>query len=103
VDAGELRRAVEGLARHADVSRVLTAVVEEHRLSVVFAPTGVEVPRFDLRALPFDRVPGLVAKARSTLDVGSPQMWQVTMVPFAGAVTLRVTVTGPDGTGYLGE
>jgi hypothetical protein len=102
VDAGELRRAVDGLARHADVSKVLTVVVEEHRLSVVFAPTGVEAPRFDLRALPVDRIPGLVGKARSTLEVGSPQTWQVTAVPVAGAVTLRVTVTGPDGSAFLG-
>ncbi len=101
-DAGELRRAVDGLARHADVAKVLTAVVEEHRLSVVFAPTGVTVPSFDLRALPVDRVPALVAKARSTLEVGAPQTWQVTVVPFAGAVTLRIVVTGPDGSASLG-
>ncbi|UOZ03833.1 DUF3592 domain-containing protein [Amycolatopsis sp. WQ 127309] len=101
-DAGELRRAVDGLAQHADVAKVLTAVVEEHRLSVVFAPTGVTVPSFDLRALPVDRVPALVAKARSTLEVGAPQTWQVTVVPFAGAVTLRIVVTGPDGSASLG-
>jgi hypothetical protein len=101
VDAGELRRAVDGLAQQTDVSKVFTVVVEEHRLSVVFAPTGVEVPRFDPRALPLDRIPGLVGKARSTLEVGSPQTWQVTAVPVAGAVTLRVTVTGPDGSAPL--
>ncbi|WP_410624375.1 hypothetical protein [Amycolatopsis sp. cmx-8-4] len=101
-DAGELRRAVDGLAQHADVAKVLTAVVEEHRLSVVFAPTGVTVPSFDLRALPVDRVPALVAKARSTLEVGAPQTWQVTVVPFVGQVTLRIVVTGPDGSASLG-
>ncbi|MFG1646536.1 DUF3592 domain-containing protein [Amycolatopsis sp. NPDC049252] len=101
-DAGELRRAIDGLAPHADVFQVLTLVVEEHRLSVVFAPTGVPAPAFDLRALPVDRVSGLVAKARSTTDVGTPQTWQVTAVPVAGAVTLRVVVTGPDGSTSLG-
>jgi hypothetical protein len=101
-DAGELRRAVDGLAQHADVAKVLTVVVEEHRLSVVFAPTGVTAPAFDLRALPVDRVPGLVAKARSTADVGTPQTWQVTAVPVAGAVTLRAVVTGPDGSTSFG-
>ncbi|WP_328648799.1 DUF3592 domain-containing protein [Amycolatopsis sp. NBC_00348] len=101
-DVGELRRAVDGLAQHADVTKVLTAVVQEHRLSVVFAPTGVTVPSFDLRALPVDRVPALVAKARSTLEVGTPQTWQVTVIPFAGAVTLRIVVTGPDGSASLG-
>ncbi|MFJ1767655.1 hypothetical protein ACIOD2_45520 [Amycolatopsis sp. NPDC088138] len=101
-DAGELRRAIDGLAPRADVSKVLTVVVEEHRLSVVFAPTGVTAPAFDLRALPVDRVTGLVAKARSAADVGTPQTWQVTAVPIAGTVTLRVVVTGPDGSTSLG-
>lgn len=101
-DAGELRRAVDGLAQHADVAKVLTAVVEEHRLSVVFAPTGVTAPSFDLRSLPVDRIPALVTKARTTLDVGSPQTWQVTVVPFAGEVTLRIVATGPGGSGSLG-
>ncbi|MEV6639102.1 hypothetical protein [Amycolatopsis sp. NPDC051371] len=97
LDAGELRRAVDSLGRTADVSRVLTAVVQERRLSVVFAPTAVTVPRFDLRALPFDRIPDLVRKATRTLDVGSPRTWQVTADPF----TVRVTVTGPAGSSSL--
>ncbi|MEV7043602.1 hypothetical protein [Amycolatopsis sp. NPDC051061] len=97
LDAGELRRVVESLARTADVSQVLTAVVQDRRLSVVFAPTGVAVPRFDLRTLPVDRLPDLVRKATSTLDVGSPRTWQVTADPF----TVRVTVTGPEGSSSL--
>ncbi|WP_414938622.1 hypothetical protein [Amycolatopsis sp. cmx-11-51] len=98
---GELRRVIDALARTADVSRVITAVVEERRLTVVFAPTDAQVPWFDLRAMAVDRVPALVKKATTTIDVGSPQTWQVIAVPFGADVSLRVIVTGPDGSGSL--
>ncbi|MGW7531364.1 hypothetical protein [Amycolatopsis sp. NPDC054798] len=101
LDEGELRRAVDGLAQAADVSQTLTAVVQEHRLTVVFAPSGVQVPRFDLRTLPVNEIPGLVRKALRTLDVGTPQSWQVTVVPLPSARTIRVTVTGPKGSASL--
>lgn len=101
LDAGELRRSVDALARSTDVTQVLTVVVQERRLSVVLAPTGAAVPRFDLRTLPVDRIPDLVRKATSTLHVGSPQTWQVTVVALPGTVTTRVTVTGPGGSASL--
>jgi hypothetical protein len=93
LDAGELRRVVDSLAGDADVSQVLTAVVEERRLSVVFAPTAAAVPRFDLRAVPFEQIPDLVGKAVRPSDAGSPRTWQVVVDPFS----VRVTVTGPGG------
>jgi hypothetical protein len=89
LDAGELRRVVDSLAGNADVSQVLTAVVEERRLSVVFAPTAAAVPRFDLRAVPFEQIPDLVGQAVNT----SERTWQVVVDPFS----VRVTVTGPGG------
>ncbi|UKD58071.1 hypothetical protein L3Q65_15500 [Amycolatopsis sp. FU40] len=101
LDEGELRRAIDGLARSTDVSQTLTAVVQEHRLSVVFAPSGVQVPRFDLRTLPVDEIPRLVRKALQTLDVGTPRTWQVTVGPLPSARTVRVTVTGPRGSASL--
>ncbi|EMD24747.1 hypothetical protein [Amycolatopsis azurea] len=100
---GELRRAIDGLAQAADVSQVITVVVEERRLTVVFAPTEAKVPRFDLRSLAVDRVPPLVRRAMATIDVGSPQSWQVTIVPFGTVVSSRVIVTGPDGSGSLAD
>ncbi|WP_406633287.1 hypothetical protein [Amycolatopsis sp. WGS_07] len=101
LDNGELRRVVDTLAQSADVSRTLTAVIQEHRLAVVFAPTDVQVPRFDLRALPVDTIPGLVRKALRTLDVGTPQTWQVTVVQLPSGLAVRVTVTGPKGSASL--
>ncbi|MEU4520000.1 hypothetical protein AB0F52_15045 [Amycolatopsis sp. NPDC024027] len=97
LDAGELRQAIDALAGGADVSQVLTAVIQEHRLSVVFAPADSAVPRFDLREVPADRIPDLVAQARGTHDVGSPRTWQVTVVRLPAALTVRATVTGPGG------
>jgi len=103
LDNGQLRRAVDALAQSTDVSQTLTVVVQEHRLTVVFAPTAVQVPRFDLHAMPADRIPGLVRKALRTLDVGTPQAWQVTVVPLPSPRTVHVTVTGPKGSASLAE
>lgn len=103
LEDGELRRVIDSLAQAADVSQVITAVVEDRRLTVVFAPTGAQVPRFDLRALKADRVPALVRRAKETIDVGEPRSWQVTIVPFGTAVSTRVIVTGPDGSGSLAD
>ncbi|RSM79867.1 hypothetical protein DL991_13865 [Amycolatopsis sp. WAC 01375] len=100
---GELRRAIDSLAQATDVSQVITVVVEDRRLTVVFAPSGAQVPRFDLRALEVDRVPALVRRAKATVEVGEPQTWQVTTVPFGTAVSTRVIVTGPDGSGSLAD
>ncbi|WP_181771330.1 hypothetical protein [Amycolatopsis pittospori] len=101
LDEGELRRAIDALAGAADVSQVITVVVEERKLTVVFAPSEAQVPRFDLRAMAVDRVPALVRRATSTLRVGVPQTWQVTGVPFGTDVSLRVVVSGPEGSGAV--
>ncbi|GAA4547811.1 hypothetical protein [Amycolatopsis samaneae] len=101
LDAGELRHAIDSLATNTDVSQTLTAVVQERRLTVVFAPTGAQVPRFDLRALRVDDIPGLVRKALSTLQVGTPPTWQVTIVQLPTTLAVRVTVTGPQGSASL--
>ncbi|MEV6905813.1 hypothetical protein [Amycolatopsis sp. NPDC051071] len=100
---GELRRVIDSLAQTADVSQVITVVVEDRRLTVVFAPTDALVPRFDLRALAVDRVPALVRRGTTTLDVGTPQTWQVMAVPFGTEVSLRVIVTGPEGSGSVAD
>ncbi|MEU3771058.1 hypothetical protein AB0E55_38845 [Amycolatopsis keratiniphila] len=100
---GELRRAIDALARATDVSQVVTAVVEDRRLTVVFAPADAQVPRFDLREAAVDRVPALVERAKATIHVGEPKTWQVTIIPFGTAVSSRVIVTGPDGSGSLAD
>ncbi|WP_256917550.1 hypothetical protein [Streptomyces hilarionis] len=103
LDAGELRRAVASLTRNrgAGGSRAVTVVVQERLVSVVFAPDVAGVPRFDLDSLPYARIPALVEQARTTLGAGTPSTWQLTAVRLTGPPTLRVTVTGPHGTGTL--
>ncbi|WP_326770715.1 hypothetical protein OG978_44205 (plasmid) [Streptomyces sp. NBC_01591] len=101
LDQGELRKAVESLTQGGDKRRALTVVVQDHLLTVVFSPTGVKTAGFDPRSLPYDRVPALVEKARTTLGVDSPRSWQLTADGVTGSLTLRVVVTGDGGTGTL--
>ncbi|MGW7547271.1 hypothetical protein ACWGKQ_40165 [Streptomyces sp. NPDC054770] len=101
LDKGELRRAVASLTGDETGRQALTVVVQERRLSVVFAPTGIQTGRFDLRSLPYDRIPDLVEKAGTTLGAGSPRTWQLTAERLTGSLTIRVTVTGPDGMASL--
>lgn len=46
-------------------------------------------------------MPRLIRKALQTLDVGTPQTWQVTVAQLPSARTIRVTVTGPNGSASL--
>ncbi|MFF2080126.1 hypothetical protein ACFVXG_35875 [Kitasatospora sp. NPDC058162] len=101
LDQGELRKAVESLTQGTDQRRALAVVVQDRLLTVVFAPAGGQGPGFDPRSLPYDRVPGLVEEARSTLGVGTPKSWQLTADGLTGALTLRVVVTGDGGAGTL--
>lgn len=102
LDEGRLGRSVAALAKGEDKHRALTVVVQEHLLTVVFAPTGTQAAsRLDLDSLPYDRVPALVKEATTTLGVGSPRTWQLTADRLTGSVALRVSVTGSEGTAYL--
>ncbi|MFJ9629713.1 hypothetical protein ACIRU8_18580 [Streptomyces sp. NPDC101175] len=101
LDRGQLRAAVESLTQAADKRRALTVVVQDRTLTVVFSPTGVRTSGFDLRSIPYDRVPALVENARTTLDVPAPRNWQLTADGLTGAVTLRVVVTGGGHAGTL--
>ncbi|WP_405968492.1 hypothetical protein OG613_41105 [Streptomyces sp. NBC_00015] len=103
LDDGELRRGVDALTKgkDTDARQALTVVVQERLLSVVFAPTGTRASRFDPQSLPYARIPVLVEEATSTLGVDTPQTWQLTADGLTGSLTIRVTVTGPEGTAAL--
>ncbi|MFF8917291.1 hypothetical protein ACF08M_29270 [Streptomyces sp. NPDC015032] len=75
--------------------------MQDRQLTVAFSPTGATTAGFDPRSLPYDRVPGLVEEARTTLGVDSPQSWQLTADGVTGSLTLGVVVTGGGGTGTL--
>ncbi|MFJ6198225.1 DUF3592 domain-containing protein [Micromonospora sp. NPDC092111] len=101
LDEGELRKAVQSLTQGTDKRQALTVVVQDRLLTVVFSPDGGKSAGFDPGSLPYDRVPGLVEEARTTLGVDSPQNWQLTANGVTGSLTLRVVVTGGGGTGML--
>ncbi|MFT2015382.1 hypothetical protein ACMA1D_05955 [Streptomyces sp. 796.1] len=101
LDRGELRRAVDSLPRGGGSHQALSVVVRDRVLSVVFAADAAHTPRFDLRSLPYERLPTLVEEARTALGGGAPRDWRLTADRTAGALTIRVTVTGPGGTAWL--
>lgn len=101
LDDGELRKAVASLTKGTDAHAALTVVVQDRLLSVVYAPTGAQAPTFDPDSLPYDRFPALVEEARADLGVGSPQTWQITVERLTGSLTVRVGVTGTEGTASL--
>ncbi|SEF38422.1 hypothetical protein SAMN05421837_12153 [Amycolatopsis pretoriensis] len=51
--------------------------------------------------IPADRIPDLVRQATSTLAVGWPRTWQITVVRAPDTVTVRITATGPGGSASL--
>ncbi|MEU3217581.1 hypothetical protein [Streptomyces sp. NPDC006971] len=101
LDKGELRKAVGSLTKSTDTRAALTFVVQDRLLSVVYAPTGSQAPTFDPDSLPYGRFPALVEEAKSSLGVGSPQTWQLTVERLTGSLTIRVGVTGTEGTASL--
>ncbi|MFJ8625139.1 hypothetical protein ACIRD3_20160 [Kitasatospora sp. NPDC093550] len=97
LEVGEMRWAVDSVTQGRDAPRALTLTAQDQALSVAFAPTGVGVPQFDPRSLPFEAVPALVREAGATLGVDAPRSWQLTADRLTGALVIRITVTGPGG------
>ncbi|WP_329563379.1 hypothetical protein OG711_37620 [Streptomyces uncialis] len=101
LDEGELRAAVESLTQVAGRREVLSVVVRDRLLTVVFSLTGGKRAGFDPRSLPYDRVPGLVEEAGTTVGAESPRSWQLTADGVTGSLTLMVVVTDGGSTGTL--
>ncbi|MFJ7423900.1 hypothetical protein ACIQXD_35750 [Streptomyces uncialis] len=81
--------------------QALSVVVRDRLPTVVFSPTGGKSAGFDPRSLPYDRVPGLVEEAGTTVGSGSPRSWQLTADGVTGSLTLMVVVTDGGSTGTL--
>ncbi|WP_329382204.1 hypothetical protein [Streptomyces sp. NBC_01716] len=101
LDKGELRNALGSLTKGTDARGALTVVIRDRLLSIVYAPTGSQAPAFAPDSLPYDRFPALVEEARSSPGVGSPRTWQLTVERLTGSLTVRVGVTGTEGTASL--
>ncbi|MEU1282670.1 hypothetical protein [Kitasatospora sp. NPDC005856] len=98
---GELRRAIDSLTAERDPRSAIALVAQEDLLSVAFSPTGGKTPEFDPLELPYERIPALIEEARSSLGVHAPQSWQLVADRLAGSLSIRISVTGPEGTGLL--
>ncbi|MFG2220371.1 MULTISPECIES: hypothetical protein [unclassified Streptomyces] len=68
---------------------------------MVFTPAEVRAPGFQLRSLPYERIPALIENASTTLGIDSPQSRQLTADRITGTLTIHITVTGPDSTASL--
>lgn len=101
LDPGELRTAVDSVTKDADPRQALTVVLQDSRLTVVFAAGDAKTAGFDLSSLPYDRIPALVQEAKGVPGLGTPQSWQVTADGATGSLTLRVVATGDKGTETL--
>lgn len=101
LDPGALQSAVESVTQDGADRPALTVVIQDTRLTVVFAPSDVKIGGFDPRSLPYARIPALVQQAESTPGVGSVKSWQVSADGATGSVALRVVVTGDKGTATL--
>jgi hypothetical protein len=101
LDPGQLQTAVESVTSNGNTRPALTIVIQDTRLTVVFAPGDVKIGGFDPRTLPYARIPALVQQAKSTPGVGSLKSWQVSADGATGSLTLRVVVTGDKGAATL--
>ena len=101
LDPGELRTAVESVTKGAPGRQALTVIVQDSQLTVAFAPSTLKTGAFDPGSLPCDQIPALVRQAEHAPGVGSVQSWQVTAEGLTSQLTLRVVVTGSEGTGTL--
>ncbi|TCO64594.1 hypothetical protein [Actinocrispum wychmicini] len=99
-DRGTLKDAVAALTRDRDGAQVISVIIQDRVMSVVFAPSGSPAPGFDLRELPTDRIRPLVDEATVALGVTSPS-WEVIMENMTGSLTIRVVVTGRNGSASL--
>lgn len=100
LDPAELQTAVASVTRDGD-RPALTVVIQDTRLTVVFAPSEVKIATFDPRSLPYARIPALVRQAENSPGVGTLRSWQVSVDDATGSVALRVAVTGDKGTATL--
>lgn len=101
LDPGELRTSVESLTQDGSDRKALTVVVQNSKLTVVFAPDAVKSVGFDPASLPYDRIPALVQQAEHSPRVGTVRSWQLTAVGATGSPTLTVVATGDKGSATL--
>ncbi|MFJ6619190.1 hypothetical protein ACIQOW_16620 [Kitasatospora sp. NPDC091335] len=98
---GELREDIDSVTRHGEQNLATNLVVQDRLLLVTFVSDDTKAQAFPVSALPYERFPALVEEARSGLGGRSAQSWNIVVSRLGGAVTIVVSVTGPEGSAVL--
>ncbi|MCZ4095198.1 MULTISPECIES: hypothetical protein [Streptomyces] len=102
---GRMRRTADAMiAAHSPMAVEFT--IEDHRMSargVGPADATAAHPPIDLRTLPYERLPGLVHEARTTLGISDAGTWHIDVDhdPKTKALLIRVTVTDAHRSAFL--
>ncbi|MGA5702680.1 hypothetical protein [Peterkaempfera bronchialis] len=98
---GEIRRLAESMTAAAGTPQVSELTIEDGRMTTRTA--AAPPPGIDLRSLPYERLPMLVAKARTTLGIRNPVSWRIgcTQDATTKALVIRVTVSDQHGAASL--
>jgi hypothetical protein len=103
---GEMRRSAEELIKAMDAGKVPNLAIDERVMVVepVTAPLGdAALSSIDLRAIPYERLPALVAEARATLGIKTATSWRIAFEPDTqtNVVRIRISVSDDQGTASL--
>lgn len=94
---GEMRRAATALMKGMGTSSAVKLSIEERVMAVTggFTRDKGADPLIDMRALPYERFPGLVRAARTGLGIKDPTFWQINFKHHkkTEALIVHVTVT----------
>ncbi|AXI76468.1 hypothetical protein [Peterkaempfera bronchialis] len=98
----EIRRLAESMTAAAGTSQVSELTIEDGRMTMRTA-AAPPPPGIDLRSLPYERLPVLVAEARTTLGIRNPVSWRIgcTQDATTKALVIRVTVSDQHGAASL--
>ncbi|MYW03897.1 hypothetical protein [Streptomyces sp. SID3343] len=99
---GEMRWSAESLIKGMGTDKVFNLSIGERVMEVkpvVVPATDAGAAPIDMRAIPYERLPALVAEARSALGIKNPTSWHIGFEPDARTKVLSIRVTVSDDRG----
>lgn len=98
---GQMRRSATSLIAHTGTPYATEFGIDEHRMAARGFSTQGTSPAavFDLRALPYERLPALVHQARTGLGIHNPTSWHIAFGHNGTTRTVVIYVTVTDGYG----
>lgn len=105
LEAGRMRSAVTSVTSSGGPTRAVQLGFDSHTMTVwggTRSAAGTD-PLFDLKAIPYERLPGLVRDAQAHLGVRNLTSWSIAVGHDRGdkKLVIRVTVSGADGVATL--